>query len=340
MSATSDFLTRLEQLPGSYAGPTRTETSPYAVVGAGEGVLPADLFHTLIGVNLTRSGTQFVLSSADAADAARTYAELAEVAGATVRRVSTGGEAEDVDILMPGGALGAYHFAQYLAHATGHAEDAARADQLMADLASRCAPHVTENNPARDLAWSLWERVPLLLASPDGDALPQAWQHVLARVGKTLAIAVTGDPLPFVTGAFEAKHERGDGRVALILGDSDEALRIVAEILESRVDEVIHVPYPQGAEPGYAAQLSLWYFGVWVAAYLAERYGQTPTDAPVLGRAQAVLAGAETGDTLKAERDETRPRDPRDDSQDASQNEWADDAEDDDDDEDDLGIED
>lgn len=306
MSQTSDFLALLEQLPGSYAGSTRPEAAPYAVVGAGEGTLPADLFRTLVDVNLTRTGTQFVLSSADAADAARTYAELAEVAGAAVRRVSTGGEAADVDVLVPGGALSVYHFAQYLAYATGHAQDAQQADAYMRDLAERCAPQVTEGNPARDLAWNLWERVPLLLAAPDADALPAAWQSVLARVGKSLSIPVPGDPLPFVTGAFEGKHERGDARLVLLLGDSDPALGIAAEILNTRTDEIVHVPYPVGAEPGYAAQLALWYFGVWVAAYLAERYNQSPTDPPILARAQAILAGEETENTLKAEYEEDR----------------------------------
>lgn len=306
MSQTSDFLTLLQQLPGSYAGPTRTEAAPYAAVGAGEGLLPTELFSPLLALNFTRTGTQFVLSSADAADAARTYAELAEVAGAAVRRVSTGGEAADVDVLVPGGALATYHFAQYLAYATGHAADAQQADAYLADLTGRCAPHVTEGNPARDLAWSLWERTPLLLAAPEAEALPAAWQTVLARVGKSLSIAVTGDPLPFVAGAFEGRHEQGDGRLVLVLGDSDPALSIAAEILNTRTDEIIHVPYPVGAEPGYAAQLALWYFGVWVAAYLAERYNQSPADPPILARAQAILAGEETESTLKAERQEDR----------------------------------
>lgn len=327
MSATSDFLTLLEQLPGSYSGPTRTEAAPYAVVGTGEGTLSAELFGTLVDTNFTRTGTQFVLSSADAADAARTYAELAEVAGAAVRRVSTGGAAEEVDVLVPGGALAVYHYAQYLAHATGHAEAAQQADDYLRDLAGRCAPHVTEGNPARDLAWSLWERVPLLLAAPDAEALPALWQSVLARVGKTLSVPVLGDPLPFVTGAFEARHTQGDGRLVLLLGDPDPTLNIASEVLQSRTDEIVHVPYPAGAESGYAAQLALWYFAVWVGAYLAERYEQAPTDPPMLARAQAVLAGEESEDTLKADRPEEDRR------RTAVEDDWNDEALDDEDEE-------
>ena len=47
-----------------------------------ERALAAHLAATLIPGTLTRSGTQFVLFSPDGQDAARTYAELAEVAGA------------------------------------------------------------------------------------------------------------------------------------------------------------------------------------------------------------------------------------------------------------------
>ncbi|SEJ05927.1 phospho-glucose isomerase C-terminal SIS domain-containing protein [Deinococcus reticulitermitis] len=298
---TTDFLTLLARLPGSYAGPTRAETGPYAVVGSGEGTLAAQLAQTLPGVrgNFTRTGTQFVLFSPDAQDAARTYAELAEVAGAGVRRIGTGGQAADLDVLVPGGTLATYHFAQALAYGTGHAEDAQAADMLLADLARRCSPEVGEGeNPARVLAWSLWGRSPLLIAGEGSEALSHAWQHLLARVGKTLGVPVLGDALPFVTGAFEAQHERGDGRVALVLGDLDPALGVAQEVLESRIDEVIAVPVPGETGSAYAGGLALWYLGAWVAAYLAERYGQPAEDSPVLARAQAVLAGEGDGEQL------------------------------------------
>ncbi|WP_264775228.1 SIS domain-containing protein [Deinococcus aetherius] len=291
-----DLLSLLERLPGSYAGPAQPEPGPHAVIGVGEGTLAAHLAGALVSGTLARDGgTQFVIGSADAADPARDYADLAEVTGAKVRRVSTGGSPDDVDVLVPGGLGTTYHAAQYVAYASGHADQAQGAERLLAELRDRCAPQVTEGNPARDLAWTLWGRTPLLLAAPDADALPHAWQTLLARVGKTLGIPVLGDPLPLVTGAFEAQHERGDAKVALILGDPDPALSIAREVLESRVDEVVAVPYPPGTDPGhpggYAAQLALWYFGAWVAAYLAERYGAQGEDTPVLARAQAVLSG-------------------------------------------------
>ncbi len=299
------MLALLERLPGSYAGPTRPEPGPHGLMGVGEGALAAHLAAPLVSGTFTRSGTQFVLSSADAGDAARDYADLAEVAGVAVRRVSTGGSSDDVDVLVPGGLSTPYHAGQYLAHATGHAAEAEEAELLLANLRDRCAPHVTEANPARDLAWTLWGRLPLLLAAPEADALPHAWQSLLARVGKTLSVPVLGDPLALATGAFEAQHEKGDAKVALILGDSDPTLDIVREVLETRIDEVVHVPYPEGVHPdrpgGYAAQLALWYFGAWVAAYLAERYAVEASDPPMLARAQAVLAGEPVASSTEPE---------------------------------------
>ncbi|WP_221088066.1 SIS domain-containing protein [Deinococcus aquaedulcis] len=300
------LLTLLETLPGAYAGPDRPEDGPYGLVGAGEGTLAAHLAQSLVPGTLARSGTQFVLGSPDAGALATDYADLATVAGAQVRRVATGGTPEEIDVLVPGGPLATYHFAQYVAHASGHSEDARAADALLQDLAARCAPHVTEDNPARDLAWSLWGRTPLLLAAPDAEALPHAWQQLLARTAKTLAVPLLGDSLPLVTGAFEAQHEKGDAKVALLLGDADDTLLLAREVLESRIDEIIHVPYPGGAQ-GYPGQLALWYFGAWVAAYLAERYGVEAADVPVLARAQGVMSGEDREQArLSAPRDDLR----------------------------------
>lgn len=303
------LLKLLSVLPGSYDGPRTPEAAPHGLVGVGEGTLAAHLLQALALPSLTRSGTQFVLGSPDAAAAATDYADLAEVAGASARRISTGGRPGEIDVLVPGGPLATYHFAQAVAYASGHADEAAQADAALEDLALRCAPNIEENNPARDLAWSLWGRTPLLLAAAEADALPHAWQQLLARTGKTLAVPLLGDVLPLVCGAFDARHELGDAKVALLLGDTDAGLLLAREILESRIDEIIHVPAPGGAQ-GYPAALALWYFGAWVAAYLAERYDAEPADPVVLARAQAVLSGegnAEDGDLrLTAPRDDLR----------------------------------
>ncbi|WP_261663600.1 SIS domain-containing protein [Deinococcus sp. Marseille-Q6407] len=279
-------------LPGSYSGPVQLQSGPYGVVGTGEGTLAALLAEPLIAASLSTSGTQFVLSSPDSAPLALEYTALAEAAGAQVRRVATGGDAEHIDTLIPAGVTAAYHGAQYLAYASGHADEAQEADRLLATLAQSCAGEETESNPARELAWRLHGRTPLLLADEGAEGLVLAWQHLLARTGKSYSVPVLGDPLPVLSGMFEAQHEQGDGKVGLLLGDLSPRLDLGREIMESRVDEVIHLPFPDhNTDSDYAPGLALWYLGAWTALYLAEIGGQSPEDSPVLRRAQAELSG-------------------------------------------------
>lgn len=295
----SNLLTLLTQLPNSYTGPTQKQKAPYSVIGVGEGELAAQMAHTAMSQHLLKKGTQFILFSPDGEEDALTYAQLSNVADVTSKCISTGGAPDHIDVLVPSGPLATYHFVQYLLYATGQAEEAAEANQLLADLAKQCGPEAGEESPARQLAWSLWDRVPLLLAVSDTPGVLYAWQSLLARIGKMPALPVLGDPLPFVTGAFEAKHASGDGRVVVFLGDLDPRLQLAQEILESRTDEAIHVPVPTNSDT-LAGQLALWYFGAWVAAYVAERYEQSQEDPATLKQAQALLAGEE----LQNENDE------------------------------------
>ncbi|WP_027481719.1 SIS domain-containing protein [Deinococcus pimensis] len=280
------FQQALLALPGSFQGAPSHE-GPYGVLGLGEGALPAELLQSLVSRRLTSSGTQFVLASRDWEAAAEDYVGMAEVSGARVARLGQG-DLSRLAGLVERGVLSTYHYAQWVATATGHTHEAAEAERVLADLAARCAPDVEEGNPARELAWTLWTRAPLLLAPQGENFLVWAWQTLLARVGKTLAIPVERDALYVVTGAFEARHETGDGRVALILGEEDEEMALAREVLQTRVDEVVTVPFPEGSE-GYAGSLGLWYFGLWVAAYLAERYEQSPEDAKALREVLASL---------------------------------------------------
>ncbi len=283
-------------LPRSYSGPTQPLSAPYGAVGTGEGTLAVALAQPLIAASLTSSGTQFVLSSLDSAPLALEYTALAEAAGAAVRRVATGGDAEHIDTLIPAGVTATYHGAQYLAYATGHAAEAQAADELLAVLAERCASEEVEGNPARELAWQLHARTPLLLADEGSESLVMAWQQLLARTGKSYSVPVLGDPLPVLSGMFEAQHEQGDAKVGLILGDLSPRLDLAREVMETRIDEVIHLPFPATETGGdYAAGLALWYLGAWTALHLAEISGQPAEDSPVLERLQAELSGESLG---------------------------------------------
>lgn len=308
-SPTRSVLKTLLTLPGSYTGPTNsqplTAAGPLAVLGLGEAGLGAALAENLPGLRpgLSQQGVQLLLTSPETTGAAHDFAALAEVAGVTVQLVGVGDPArfglgqtslESYASLLPGGLSATYHVAQYLAHLAGQAARAAQADEVLRDLRDRCQPEVTDGNPARDLAWTLWGRTPLLLAPAGEGALIRAWQTLLARVGKVLSVPVEHDPLTVLTGAFEARHERGDGRLALLLGEEDAELSLAREVLDTRIDEVVLVPYP-GGESGYAGALALWYLGAWTAYYLAEREGTQPDDSPALLEVLQVTQGLGVG---------------------------------------------
>ena len=303
------LLQLLSSLPGSYQGPTRPLEGPFGLLGLGETSLAARLCQDFAPVTLARQGTQLVLSSPETQAAADDFAALSEVSGVQVRRVGAGeGSRFDLNTLSylaPGGVLSTYHLAQYLAHVTGHGAQAQQAEALLLALRDQCAPQreAEDGNPARELAWTLWGRAPLLLAPTGEGVLIEAWQMLLARIGKVLSVPVEHEPLYLVTGAFEAHHERGDGRLALILGDEDAEMTLCREVLETRIDEVRLVPYPaagglESEAGGYAGTLGLWYFGAWVAAYLAEREGTTPDDSPALRQVLSTLVSAVPGEEL------------------------------------------
>jgi len=295
------LLQQLSSLPGSYQGPTRPVEAPYGLLGLGEANLAARICEDFAQTALTREGTQLLLGSPETQAAVADFAALAEVSGVPVLRAGAGeGGRFDLDtlgFLAPGGVLSTYHLSQFVAHATGHGAEAAQAEALLLTLRDRCAPEVEDDNPARMLAWSLWGRSPLLLAPEGEGVLTSLWQGLLARVGKVLSIPVE-QPLYVLTGAFEARHERGDGRLALILGEEDAEMALCREVLETRIDEVTLVEYPGGSEGGYAGTLALWYFGAWVAAYLAEREGASPEDSPALTQVLATYTSGVPGDEL------------------------------------------
>jgi len=279
---TQKLHTQLLELPYSYAGPQATMDAPYSGVAYGEASLALALCEEWVTLELGKVGTQFVLSSGLDFGEALEFTDLSEIRGVTVKRVGVAATLGDLSFMVPRGPLSTYTYCQYLAYATGHSSDASSADAALSELAQRCRIEIpTEENPAKKLAWTLWTRTPLLLASRDYLALTWGWQEMLARVGKSMSFALTHSPLLLLSGGFEARHETGDERVAVLLGPVDAEMILAREILETRVDEVLEVPFPDGLE-GYAAQMYLWSLGAWTAFYLALAYGQDPADSVVL----------------------------------------------------------
>lgn len=293
----------LEGLPHSYDGATRALPAPFGVIGFGEGALAAELSRVFIDeAAVSGSGTQFVLAGGFDFGAVDAACVIAEAAGAKVFRMglprasvvnisddelsysfedNPDEEPRDDFFPVPHGSFSTYTYAQALAYLTNHIDLAEAADETLAKLREQCKTEIeTAQNPAKQLAWSLWTRTPLLIPSSGFAIQAWAWQLNLSKLGKSLSIPIAHNSLEIVASGFEARHESGDALVALLLGGSDEGLDLAREILETRVDEVIEVP--AAANEAYAANLGLWYLSCWVGLYLALLYKIDPRDSKPL----------------------------------------------------------
>jgi hypothetical protein len=294
----SGLARQLEALPGSYDGPTRVLDAPYGVIGFGEGSLAAEFTREFIDAAAVGAGTQFILAGGldfGQVEAARL---IAEASGATVFQLGqpatlhtqlsdeesllvVGDDPDDSALSIASSPLSTYHYALTLAHVTGNLESVRAAEEALVALRDTCRSDIpSEENPAKQLAWKLWTRTPLLIPSSGFSAQPWAWQFALSRLGKSLSIPVPGNALEIAASGFEARHESGDALVALFLGGEDESLRLAREILETRVDEIIEVP--SRVTDTFAANLALWYLASWVGLYLSLLYGQDPQDSNAL----------------------------------------------------------
>lgn len=282
---TSGFLGKLAGLPGSYDGPDGVQPGPYGVLGFGEGAVVAGLVASWSDGQLVGTGTQFVLASGFDFGEAAALRLAAELAGA--RPIVLGDAAFEPSYRVPGGTLSTYTHLSYLGRATGHGEALAAAEARMRELLPRLGPDVaTEHNPAKTVAWTLWNRVPMLISSRARAPLQPLIQQVFARVGKTLAIPTGTHPAGVVAGAFEGRHQLGDDVVGLVLGPEDGEVALVREVLGTRVAQVesltAHAGAPlAGLDDPVAEALIVWYLGAWVAGYLALLHDVDPGESAV-----------------------------------------------------------
>lgn len=285
---TSGFLSRLAALPGSYDGPDGLQPGPYGVLGFGEGAVLAGLLAPWADANLVGQGTQFVLASGFDFGEAAALRLTAELAGA--RPIVLGDAAFEPSYRVPAGTLSPYIHLSYLGRATGHVEALEAAESRMAELLPRLGPDVpTERNPAKTVAWTLWNRVPLLITSRTRAPLQPLIQQLLARVGKTLSITTGTHPAGVVTGAFEGRHQLGDDMVGLVLGPEDREVALVREVLGTRVAQVeslaAYAGDPvAGLEDPVGEALVVWYLSAWVAGYLALLHDFDPGESAVYRR--------------------------------------------------------
>jgi hypothetical protein len=293
------FLERLRALPDAYGGPDGVRPGPYGFDATGPTAVLVPLLANWTDGRLTPTGTQFIVDGGfdvEAEFAAQRAAAEAAGADVVVLGAATAEEAheEGSDVVVPDDALAAYHVVRYLAYATGRATDGDRLAEAMRLVAAAADPTLaTDENPAKRLAWALWQRVPLLVSERGAAAGQPLVQQTFARVGKALAVP-TGDHGALVAAAaFEGRHALADDLVALVVGRRLAETDLIEEVLSTRVAQVERLTFgdgwlPPSLEDIVLDAIVLWYAVTWVAAYGALLAELDPADEGVYGRVRAV----------------------------------------------------
>jgi hypothetical protein len=206
-------------------------------------------------------------------------------------RPSDGDEAEVHDprvVALGDEAFAPYSVARYLAFATGRPEAGERLAAVLRSIAAAAHPAApSETNPAKRLAWALWQRVPLLI----GDvAVQHLVQQVFALVGKAFAVPAGVAPTLLAATAFEGRHALADDLVALLLEPGDATLHEVLATRVAQVEALHHgTPwFPESTGDAVIDALALWYAATWVAAYGALLADLDPGSAGVYDRVVAL----------------------------------------------------
>lgn len=265
----------LRDLVGTGPVPTQAHPGPHGVLAYGEGWFAAQLLSLPEWVE---EGTLFLLEGGYDLGEAAAMGLLAESGRAQVVRV---GFREGAEVYLAPSPLSPYRYLRFLLLATGQEEALKEVDEGLLLERRRLTPEVSlEENPAKFLAYTLLERLPLFY-SPLFRPLEGAAQSLFARIGKSLSLTPPHSALEFFLTGLEARHEQGDPLAAVLLGGG-EAASLAKEILETRVDALAEVPAPEGSR--LAQAVALWYRLAWTAYYLALLYGVDPSDQEVLER--------------------------------------------------------
>ncbi|HXQ96553.1 MAG TPA: bifunctional phosphoglucose/phosphomannose isomerase [Candidatus Acidoferrales bacterium] len=173
------------------------------------------------------------------------------------------------------------------------------AAEAVGEMAARCGPGVaTESNPAKQLAWSLVDRLPVVEAGGFLAAVARRWKTQLNENSKSIACweelpeathnAVVGYEQP------ETMHERTF--VALLASPDDHprvALRrsLTADLLAER--QVGHEVVVVGGRGRLAQAASAIALGDFTSVYLAVLYGLDPTPVAAISYVKEHLALAD-----------------------------------------------
>lgn len=290
---TKGVLKTLQDLPTAESPVAAARTGPMGFDGTGAAAALVPLLAPWLAGRWVDHGTQ--LWAAGGFDDEALIAAHAPGPGLELLRVSDRDDEEQVArpaVLMAEGPFTAVHLVRLLARLTGRQEAEQSLLQAMAVVASAADPRLpTEQNPAKAMAWKLWNRVPLLLSGRGQSAMQGLVQQLFARLGKTLSVPSGEHPLLLATTALEGRHAIGDDLVGLWLGAADAETALVEEALASRVAQVEALRHGDGWLPAASGEpvvdaMTVWYAAAWVASYGALLVELDPAEEAVYSQAK------------------------------------------------------
>jgi glucose/mannose-6-phosphate isomerase len=163
-------------------------------------------------------------------------------------------------------------------------------------VARRCGPDVpTEGNPAKQLAWTLVDRLPIIEGSGFLAAVARRWKTQLNENGKSVAVA---EELPEAThnavvgyGQPESLNERLF--YVFLAGPLDHPRNALRAALSAETLGAVGIPHqvvPVAGEGRLAQAFAAIVLGDYVSAYLALLYGEDPSPVEAISRIKERLS--------------------------------------------------
>ena len=182
------------------------------------------------------------------------------------------------------------------------ASDVEHAVAATREVVLGCAPAVpTERNQAKELAWSLVDRLPVIEGSGFLAAVARRWKTQINENGKSIAAA---EELPEAThntvvGYAQPETLRDHLFVIFLASTSDHPRNSLRAALSAELlggSQISHQVVPVGGEGRFAQACSAIALGDFVSVYLAILYGLDPTPVDAIGRIKERLSAADETD--------------------------------------------
>jgi glucose/mannose-6-phosphate isomerase len=178
-------------------------------------------------------------------------------------------------------------------------EEVEAAARAAAAMASRCAPDIaTDRNPAKQLAWWLVDRLPIIEASGFLGPVARRWKTQLNENGKTSA---AWEELPEAThnavvGYAQPESLRDRLYVVFLASPLDHPRNTLRSALSAELLSAVgigHQVVPIPGEGRLAQAISAIVLGDMVSAYLAVVYGLDPTPVDAIGHIKRRLSATD-----------------------------------------------